>query len=70
MRFFHALACTSRHDDLRAAGFGYLSTGAAFLGIAILAGQDAFTGGGFAFVGLGIAFLAQAPRRPNGDNLR
>jgi hypothetical protein len=70
MRFFRSIACTSRRDDLRAAGFGYLAAGAAFLGLAFLAGQDTFTGGGFAFVGLGLAFIARAPRRPDGDNLR
>ena len=48
---------------LRQAGFSYLGMGAAFLAIAVFAGQDAFTGVGFAFLGLGTVFLANARRR-------
>ncbi len=50
--------CPPSGKNLRAAGIGYLGTGAAFLAVAA-SGQPAFMGVGFAFIGLGIAFIAR-----------
>jgi hypothetical protein len=61
MRPFPAVACRPR-GDLRAAGVGYLASAAAFLAVAWLGDQRAFTGVGFAFLGLGIAFIARGRR--------
>jgi hypothetical protein len=61
MRLLRSLACRPR-GDLRAAGFTYLATATAFLGVAYLGGQTAFVGVGFAFLGLGIAFIARGRR--------
>jgi hypothetical protein len=61
MRLLRALDCRPRRD-LRAAGFGYLASATAFLGVAFFGGQTAFTGVGFAFLGLGIAFVARGRR--------
>jgi hypothetical protein len=49
--------------SLRTGGYTFLAVGVAFLGVAFLAGQEAFTGVGFAFLGLGLAFAANARRR-------
>jgi hypothetical protein len=43
--------------NLRAAGIAYLGTAAAFLAVAWLGHQPAFTGVGFAFAGIGLAWL-------------
>jgi hypothetical protein len=59
MRIFRSIACPPARGNLRAAGFSYLASGVAFLGVAFLAGQAAFTGVGFTFVGLGIAFIVR-----------
>jgi len=50
-------ACNPAGRDLRAAGFSWLGTGTAFLGVAWFGDQPAFTGVGFAFIGLGLAWL-------------
>lgn len=49
--------CKPAGKDLRAAGISYLGSGIAFLAVAWLAQQPAFTGVGFAMVGLGLAWL-------------
>ena len=58
MRLPRLPTCRPR-GDLRAAGYGYLASATAFLGVAWLGDQRAFTGVGFAFLGLGLAFIAR-----------
>ena len=45
--------CKPAGKEPRAAGLGYLGSGAAFLAVAWLGHQPAFTGVGFAFIGRG-----------------
>ena len=49
--------------NLRGAGIAWLCIAVAFLGVAFLAGQTAFTGVGFAFLGLGIASIVRGRRQ-------
>lgn len=50
-------SCKPAGSNLRAAGISYLGSGVAFLAVAWLAHQPAFSGVGFAMVGLGLAWL-------------